>query len=74
MYFCWAKFFITENQGIKNLKSSLRDHSFTMQAKFFEKLTCPTPLACTCTCAYQGLKNLSFSENFAHLLKLITPG
>ena len=24
--------------------------------------------ACTCTCAYQGVRNISFSENFENVL------
>ena len=37
------------------------DHSFLTYAKFSEKLT-------FFTCAYQGVRNVSFSENFACLL------
>ena len=39
----------------------LRDHSFSTYSKFSEKLT-------FCTCAFQGVRNSSFSGNFAHVL------
>ena len=34
----------------------------------FPKTNISYPLICTCTCAYQGVKNNSFSENFAYVL------
>ena len=34
------------------------DHSFSTYAKFSENLTC----------AYQGVRNVSFSENFTNIL------
>ena len=37
------------------------DHSFRTYVKFSEKLT-------LLTCAYQGVRNVSFSENFAYVL------
>ena len=40
-------------------------HPFSTYAKFSEKLTCLTPLIRTRTCAYQEVRNVSFSENFA---------
>ena len=43
------------------------DHSFCMYAKFSEKLTFLTPIRIL-TYAYQGVRNLSFSENFANVL------
>ena len=44
------------------------DHSFSKFAKFSEKPTFLTPLIRTRTDAYQGLRNISFSENFANVL------
>ena len=43
------------------------NHSFSTYAQFSEKLTFLT-LIRTRTCAYQGVRNVSFSENFAYLL------
>ena len=48
------------------LKRRSSDHSFGKYAKLSEKLTFPTPDMCTC--AYQGLRYVSFSENFAYIL------
>ena len=45
----------------------LREYSFSTYAKFSEKLTF-FPLIRSRTCVYQGLKNVSFSENFAYVL------
>ena len=39
-------------------------HTFSTYAKFSEKLTFPT----TRTCAYQEVRNVSFSENFVYAL------
>ena len=45
------------------------DHSFSALAKFSEKLIFLTPwYAHTHTCAYQGVRNVSFSKNFANVL------
>ena len=41
----------------------MRDHLFNKYAKFTEKLAFLTPW-----CAYQGVINVSFSENFAYVL------
>ena len=41
---------------------NLRGHPLSMYAKFSEKLTFLTP------CAYQGVRNVGFSENFAYVL------
>ena len=46
----------------------LRDHSFSTYAKFSEKTNISHPLIRTRTCAYQGERNVSFSENFAYVL------
>ena len=46
-------------------------HSFSTIAKLSEKLTFLTPDTHTLrtpTCAYQGVRNVSFSDNFAYLL------
>ena len=46
-----------------------RDHSFSTYAKISEKLTFPThTLIHTLTCASQGVRNVSFSEKFAHVI------
>ena len=45
----------------------IRDHPFGTYAKISKKLTFLTPLIRTRTCAYQGVKNVSFSENFAYI-------
>lgn len=44
------------------------DDSFGIYANFSKKTTISYPLARTCACAYQGLRNGSFPENFAFLL------
>ena len=47
------------------------DHSFSTSAKSSEKLTFLSPWYAhirTHTCAYQGIRNASFSENFAEAL------
>ena len=44
------------------------DHFFSTFTKFPEKLTFLTPLIGKGTCAYQGLRNVSFLENFANVL------
>ena len=48
----------------------LRGHSLSTYAKFPEKkpTNISNPLIRTRTCAYQGDKNVSFSENFAYVL------
>ena len=45
-----------------------RNHSFSTYEKFSEKLTFLNPLIRTRTCAYQRVRNVSFSENFAYIL------
>ena len=48
------------------------DHSFSKYTKFSKKQTFLTPPlpppVCTCTGGYQEVKNVGFSENFAHVL------
>ena len=47
----------------------LKDHPFSTYAKPSEKLTFLTSwYAHVRTCAYQGVRNVSFSESFAYLL------
>ena len=48
----------------KVLWTPLKDYSFSTYAKYSEKLIFLTPSYC----AYQGVRNVSFSENFAHVL------
>ena len=48
-----------------NLKIRSMDHSFKTHAKFSEKLLF---LTYTRTCAYQGVRNASFLENFLYVL------
>ena len=44
----------------------LRDHSLSTNVrKIFRKTNISYPLIRTCMCAYQGVRNVSFSENFA---------
>ena len=42
--------------------------SFSKYTKLSGKLTFLTPFICTRTCAFQGVRNVSFSETFAYLL------
>ena len=44
---------------------SFRDHSFSTYAKFSEKLIFLTPLIGTRAYSYQGVRNVSFLDNFA---------
>ena len=46
------------------------NHSFTTYAKFLEKLTFLISylLIHTRSCAYQGIRNVTFTENFAYIL------
>ena len=47
----------------------IRSHSFSTYAKFYKKLSCPLPSAIrTRMCAYQGVRNGSFSESFTYVL------
>ena len=48
------------------------DHSSITFAKFSVKLTFLTPW-CTRSCAYQGVRNVSFSENFANVMNEWSP-
>ena len=45
------------------------DRSFIKKVrKIFRKTNISYPLICTGSCAYQGVKNLSFTENFVYVL------
>ena len=43
-------------------------HSFIAFAKFPEKTNISYLLICKRSCAYQGVRNVSFSENFANVI------
>ena len=47
---------------------NIRDYSFSRYAIFSEKINIFCPQIRTPTCAYQGVRNVSFSDNFAYLL------
>ena len=51
--------------ALKTLFVLERGHPFSKYTKFSEKLTFLAP---TRTCAYQGVRNVSVSENFAYVL------
>ena len=60
---------LQQNARITHLASMvylIRDHSFTTFANFSGKLTF-TPWY-ELTCVYQGVRNVSFSENFANVI------
>ena len=50
------------------------DHSFSTYGKFSEKIDISYPLICTGTCAYQEVRNVRSSENFAYVLNEWFPG
>ena len=60
-------FYVKRNSGLRWVKGQ-RDHSFSTCADFHEKLTFLPPLMRTGVCAYQGVRNVSFSGNFAYVL------
>ena len=64
------KVFVQIKEGVNSaalnlfkLNSTDRHYPYSTYAKFFEKQF-------TCTCAYQGVRNVSFSENFAYILNV----
>ena len=63
-------FFPMELQvSVSELKPvDVMDHPFSTYAKFSEKTNISCRLIRTRTCAYQGVRNVSFSENFAFVL------
>ena len=61
---CW----LLVKSSVNKSAHPIRDHSFSTYAKFSEKTNVSYPLIRTRTCAYQGVRNVSFSENFAYVL------
>ena len=66
---CSQKIADWDRRGIMDPRAQLlrRDHSFITYAKFFEKLTFLTHFLPP-TCVYQGVINISFSENCAYVV------
>ena len=70
----WNIFFwvINENSGLQPIKFwanlFFRRNSFSAYGSFFPKNNISYPLISTRTFAYQVVGNVSFSENFPHLL------
>ena len=54
--YLWASATLTKGSSIKYVR------------RIFQKTNISNPLIGTRTCAYQGIRNVSFSENFAHVL------
>ena len=52
---------------MKGCHSALRSFIY-YERKIFQKTNISYPLIGICTCAYQGVRNGSFSENFAYVL------
>ena len=48
-----------------SFKEKQPDNTDTRYAKFFKNLTFLTACVCTRMCAWQGVRDVSFSENFA---------
>ena len=53
---CLCKYFDKKESSIKYVR------------KIFQKTNISNPLIRIRTCAYQGVRNISFSENFAYVL------
>ena len=51
-----------------SLHGFLKESSIKYVCKIFRKTNVSNPLIRTRTCAYQGVRNVSFSENFAYVL------
>ena len=49
-------------------RGSSNGPSFKYVRKIFRKTNISNPLTRTPTCAHQGVRNVSFSENFAYVL------
>ena len=47
-----------------NVFSKIGENSFSTYSKIFRKTNISYPLTHTRTCAYQGVRNVSFSEKF----------
>ena len=56
--------------GYRNYTSmlQLKGSSIKYVRKTFRKTNISNPLIRTCTCEYQGVRNVSFLENFAYVL------
>ena len=75
MYWWWFYFQKCKNEKpeVKNhLEASVnnydRESPIYYVCKIFQKTNISYPLIRTRTCVYQGLRNVSFSENFAYVL------
>ena len=55
------------NRVVKDMHEVVGDHSFSTFANVLKKLSFVTPWYAR-VCAYQGVRNVSFSENFAYIL------
>ena len=60
--------FVTSSVSIVKYRQVNRDHLFGTCAKIFRKTNISYPLMCTCTSVCQGVRDVSFSENFAYAL------
>ena len=60
---CWRCILLRDRTSM----SFLGGYPLSIYAKFSEKLTFLTPWY-THTCAYQGVRNVSFSENFPYVI------
>ena len=66
MYYSCKSSHLENSYELSDLR---RDHSFSTYGKCSEKLTFLTPwYADVRTCAYQEVRNVSFSEDFAYVL------
>ena len=53
---------------LKHVQDDLKGSSIKYVRKIFRKTNISNPLIHTRTCAYQRVRNVSFSENFAYIL------
>ena len=60
---CLWKWFLSDSQ---NFTASARDYLFSKFAKFENNIS--FTMICTLTCAYQGVTNVNFPENFVNVL------
>ena len=75
-YFCWSpsgpalnKYSIAIFTGIlQKMEHCCNGLSIKNVRKIFRKINISNPLIRTRTCAYQGVRNVSFSGNFAYVL------
>ena len=70
-----ATYFVNKKSSVIKQKCESRNGFFkkTKPIKFPEKWTFLTPLMRTCTCAYQGVRNVHFSENLTCFVFLKYP-